>query len=133
MEYWWKFLSDILKVLEIFSIFPISLLIQQYKAESFYESYVGNDDEKRNELNNKWDSFKFELILVGRKCFQLNENLSWNKLKPDLTGSWKRFFGTIALMRIQLLFLLQKLYISDLSVMYDLNGVHQTVMPLIRN
>ena len=71
--------------------------MQPYKAEIFCESHVGNDDEKRNELNNKWDSFKFELISVGKKCFQLNENLPWNKLKPNVSATeWflKKIFGT---------------------------------------
>ena len=36
---------------------------------------------------NGWNSFKFELISVRKKWFQLKENLSRNKLKPDINGT----------------------------------------------
>ena len=36
---------------------------------------------------NKRDSFKFELISVRKKSYQLKENLSWNKLKPDINAT----------------------------------------------
>ena len=49
--------------------------------------YFGNDDEKRNEFMNEWDSFRFELISTRKKWLQLKENLSQNKLKPDINAT----------------------------------------------
>ena len=36
---------------------------------------------------NSWISFKFELISVRKKSYQLKENLSRNKLKPDINAT----------------------------------------------
>ena len=49
--------------------------------------YFGNDDEKRNEFMNEWDSFRFEVISMRKKWLQLKENLSQNKLKPDINAT----------------------------------------------
>ena len=49
--------------------------------------YSGNDDEKRNEFMNEWDSFRFELISMRKKWLQLKENLPQNKLKPDINAT----------------------------------------------
>ena len=110
MEYWWKFPSDVLEVLEIFSIFNLEKVPTNCSPNEFTDTAiqdrtflwivlwnVGNDDEKRNELTNKWDSSKFELISVRKKCFQSNEDLPRNKLKPDISATeWflKKIFGT---------------------------------------
>ena len=59
-------------------------------------SYLGTDDEKRNEFMNESDSFKCELISVRKKWFRLKENLSRNKLKPDISAAeWllKQIYG----------------------------------------
>ena len=49
--------------------------------------YFGNDDKKRNEFMNEWDSFRFELNSTRKKWLQLKENLSQNKLKPDINAT----------------------------------------------
>ena len=36
---------------------------------------------------NEWDSFRFELISMRKKWLQLKENLSQNKLKPDINAT----------------------------------------------
>lgn len=74
----------------------MNLLIQKYKEEFFCESYVGTDVKSEvNLLASKWrDGFKFELNSVGKKRFPLNENLSWNKLNPDI-NSTERFLKMI--------------------------------------
>ena len=36
---------------------------------------------------NEWESFEFELISVRKKWFQLKEDLSRNKLKPDINAT----------------------------------------------
>ena len=59
--------------------------------------YFGTGDEKRNAFMSEWDSFKFELISMRKKWFQLKENLSRIKLKPDINATeWllKQICGT---------------------------------------
>ena len=57
------------------------------EVEFLCEYYFGTDNEKKNEFMNEWDSFEFELISVRKKWFQLKENLSRNKLKPDINAT----------------------------------------------
>ena len=49
--------------------------------------YFGTGDEKRKDLINEWDSFKFELISTRKIWFQLKGNLLQKKLKPDINAT----------------------------------------------
>ena len=52
------------------------------EVEILCKYYFGTDDKKKAAFVNEWNSFKFELISMRKKWFQLKENMSRNRLKP---------------------------------------------------
>ena len=57
-------------------------------VEILCEYYFGTHNEKEIFIFNiEWDRYKFGLISWRKKWFQLERNLSRNKLKPDINAT----------------------------------------------
>ena len=74
---------------------------------------------------NDWDSFKFELISIGKKSFQLKEELSRNKLNSDVNATeWllEQIYGASNIDEYPIITSIAKLHLLYLPGMHSLNA-----------
>ena len=93
-----RFPSDVLDILDAFGIFHLDSIPTDASSNEF--SVYGNneieilselfflgDDEKKDNIIEEWDNFKFDLLSLRRKWIVLKENLAANKLKLQYTAT----------------------------------------------
>ena len=85
-----KYQEDMLSVLGSFSIFSVENFPSGSDSEEFevygdhLKDHYQNDE---NTAKNKWDDFRFKMILITGKWFEFKRNIESNKLKMNQTAT----------------------------------------------
>ena len=95
-----RFPSDVMNIIEAFSIpnlesIPTDQSSHEFTVHGNHEvnvlssHFFEDNEEKKKEFLEEWQSFKFDMLSLGKKWISLKENLSHNNLKqPSTTTEW---------------------------------------------
>ena len=90
--------SDVMNILEAFSIFNLESIPTDQSSHEFTvhgnhevnvlcSHFFEDNEEKKKEFLEEWQSFKFDMLSLRKKWISLKENLSHNNLKQQSTAT----------------------------------------------